>query len=92
MAVAHGLTVQRVADGQADGGRIEVAVNGRAIRVWPWGRWRDAVALWSPDAGRALARDEGWLADRRGEPLDADGRVVAGASIEYRAGRGEGGA
>lgn len=84
--------MRQVVDGGADGGRIEVTVNGRSVRVWPWGRWRDAVSLWSQDAGRALARDEGWLADGRGEPLDADGRVVAGASIEYRAARGEGGA
>lgn len=74
--------MDRVADVGAEAARVEVRVNGEAVRVWPWARWRDAVAAWRPRAGVELAHDVAWLSDARGEPLDPDGRVVAGAAID----------
>lgn len=76
--------MDRVADVGAEAGRVEVRVCGSPVRVWPWGRWQDAVATWRPEAGIALARGEAWIADARGRPIDPGGRVVAGAAIDWR--------
>ena len=81
--------MDRVRDGADEAAKVEVRVNGEPVRVWPWGRWQDAVAAWSPEAGIDLARGRSWLEDPSGRPLDAGGRVVDGASIQCRAGRGE---
>ncbi len=58
-----------------------MVVNGTAVRVRPWSRWRDAVLCYDADAGLALARGEAWIEDARGEPLDPDGAIVDGAEI-----------
>ena len=64
--------------------KVCVRVNDTLVRVWPWGRWRDAVTTWSAEAGAALSRGSGMVSDAAGQPVDPDGRVVPEASIRYR--------
>lgn len=64
--------------------RVRLRVDGEEVRVWPCARWRDAVTAHDPRLGAALASGRAWIADPRGEPVDPNGTVVAGARIEIR--------
>lgn len=64
-------------------GRIQVTVNDRAVSVWEWARWRDAVTACDAAAGARLAGGGVVLRDGLGAPLDPDGRVVPGARIVF---------
>jgi hypothetical protein len=68
----------------AVGERVTVVVDGEAVAVWPWARWRDAVVFHDPGAAGRLRRGEMWLADARGNAVDPDGTVVDGAAITLR--------
>lgn len=70
------------------GGKLTVIVDGDPVRVWPWCTWRDAVTAWRPEATLRLGRGEAWIEDARGNPVDAGGAVVDGASITVRDTRG----
>ncbi|MDX1623471.1 MAG: hypothetical protein R3199_05780 [Gemmatimonadota bacterium] len=61
--------------------RVRLEVNGEEVEVWPCARWSDAVTAWDPGIGSALAAGRAWIADPRGNPVDPDGSVVAGAAI-----------
>lgn len=74
------------AAGAGTAGRPTVTVDGEAVEVWPWARWRDAVTAWRPEAALRLERGEAWIEDARGNPVDPDGAVVDGASITVRLG------
>ena len=64
--------------------RPTVIVDGKAVRVWPWSTWRDAVTAHDTNAAEALRRGEAWLEDGRAAPVDPDGAVVDGAAIRVR--------
>ena len=60
---------------------MTVLVDGEPVAVWPWSRWRDAVAAREPRASAALAEGRAWLVDMRGEVVDPDGTVVEGGAV-----------
>lgn len=64
-------------------GDLTVRVNGEAVRLWSWARWKDAVTAWNSAAGNALSKNEGLILDRNGQPVDPDGAVVDGGDIRF---------
>ncbi|HUP00085.1 MAG TPA: hypothetical protein VM737_00955 [Gemmatimonadota bacterium] len=69
--------------GDAGRPRVTVIVNGDPVEVDTWSCWRDAVAVWRPAAGAALAAGDAVLLDAGRQPIDPAGAVVPKARVTY---------